>query len=106
MSILTHAIIHALNEWMHEHWTFNYEDRIFATPVICLPLVDEAIKELHWCLERDMKTFLIRPAPVPSRFGGSRSMGLPEFDPFWARGRQRRHSRSPCTPRTAGTRST
>ena len=30
--ILTHAIIHALNEWMHEHWTFNYEDRIFATP--------------------------------------------------------------------------
>ena len=81
--ILTHAIIHALNEWMHEHWTFNYEDRIFATPVVCLPLVDEAIKELHWCLERDIKTFLIRPAPVPSRFGGSRSMGLPEFDPFW-----------------------
>ena len=30
-----------------------------------------------------MKTFLVRPAPVPSRFGGSRSMGLPEFDPFW-----------------------
>lgn len=30
--ILTHAIIHALNEWMHEHWTFNYHDRIFATP--------------------------------------------------------------------------
>lgn len=46
--VLTHAIIHALNEWMHEHWTFNYEDRIFATPVICLPLVDEAIKEFHW----------------------------------------------------------
>jgi predicted TIM-barrel fold metal-dependent hydrolase len=81
--VLTHAIMHALNQWMHEHWTFNYKDRIFATPVICLPLVDEAIKELHWCLERDMKTFLIRPAPVPSRFGGSRSMGLPEFDPFW-----------------------
>jgi predicted TIM-barrel fold metal-dependent hydrolase len=81
--ILTHAIIHALNEWMHEHWTFNYEGRIFATPVICLPLVDEAIRELHWCLERNMQTFLIRPAPVPSRFGGSRSMGLPEFDPFW-----------------------
>ena len=32
--ILTHAIIHALNEWMHEHWTFDYEGRIFATPVI------------------------------------------------------------------------
>ncbi|GBE64486.1 MULTISPECIES: amidohydrolase family protein [Mycobacterium] len=81
--ILTHAVMHALNEWMHEHWTFDYEGRIFATPVITLPLVDKAIEELHWCLERNMKTFLVRPAPVPSRFGGSRSMGLPEFDPFW-----------------------
>ncbi len=21
----THVVVHALNEWMHEHWTFNYE---------------------------------------------------------------------------------
>ena len=26
----THVVVHALNEWMHEHWTFNYEGRIFA----------------------------------------------------------------------------
>ncbi|WP_319435658.1 amidohydrolase family protein [Mycobacterium sp. RTGN5] len=80
---LTHAVIHALNEWMYEHWTFDYEGRIFATPVITLAVVEDAIQELHWCLERGMKTFLIRPAPVPSIAGGSRSMGLPEFDPFW-----------------------
>lgn len=35
--ILTHAIIHALNEWMAEHWTFNYHDRIFATPSSACP---------------------------------------------------------------------
>lgn len=81
--ILTHAVMHALNEWIHDHWTFNYHDRIFATPVITLPIPELAIEELRWCLERGAKTFLIRPAPVPSRFGGSRSMGLPEFDPFW-----------------------
>ncbi len=34
---LTHAAIHSLNEWMYEEWRFNYEDRIFATPVITLP---------------------------------------------------------------------
>ncbi len=28
----THAVVHALNEWMHEHWSFNYEGRIFPTP--------------------------------------------------------------------------
>lgn len=81
---LSHIMIHALNEWMHEHWSFNYEGRIFATPVITLPDVNKAIEELHWCLERGAKTFLLRPAPVPLPNGGSRSMGYPEFDPFWA----------------------
>ncbi len=79
---LTHAAIHALNEWMYEEWSFNYEDRIFATPVITLPIVDKAIEELEWVLERGAKTVLIRPAPVPG-FRGSRSFGYPEFDPFW-----------------------
>ena len=45
---LIHAVIHALNEWIHETWQFNYEDRIFATPVITLPIVDKAIEELEW----------------------------------------------------------
>jgi predicted TIM-barrel fold metal-dependent hydrolase len=79
---LTHAAIHALNEWMYEHWSFNYEDRIFATPVITLPIVEKAIEELEWVLERGAKTILVRPAPVPG-FRGSRSFGFPEFDPFW-----------------------
>ncbi|MCV7153330.1 amidohydrolase family protein [Mycolicibacterium pyrenivorans] len=81
---LTHAIIHALNEWMHEHWTFDYEGRIFATPVVNLSIVDKAIEELHWCLERGARTFLVRPAAVPGINGKSRSLGLPEFDPFWS----------------------
>jgi predicted TIM-barrel fold metal-dependent hydrolase len=79
---LTHAVIHALNEWMYEEWSFNYEGRIFATPVITLPLVDKALEELEWVLERGAKTVLIRPAPVPG-YRGSRSFGYAEFDPFW-----------------------
>jgi predicted TIM-barrel fold metal-dependent hydrolase len=67
---------------MYETWSFNYENRIFATPVISLPIVSKAIEELEWCLERGAKTVLIRPAPVPG-FRGSRSFAFPEFDPFW-----------------------
>jgi predicted TIM-barrel fold metal-dependent hydrolase len=78
----THVVIHALNEWMHEHWTFNYENRIFPTPVIHMGILDEAIKELEWVLERGARIILIRPAPVPG-FMGPRSPALPEFDPFW-----------------------
>ena len=79
---LTHAAIHGLNQWLHETWTFNYEDRIFTTPVITLPIVDRAIEELEWVVERGAKVVLIRPAPVPG-YRGPRSFGLPEFDPFW-----------------------
>ena len=79
---LTHAVVHALNEWMYETWQFDYEGRIFATPVISLPIVERAIEELEWVVERGAKAILVRPAP-PSGVRGPRSFGLPEFDPFW-----------------------
>jgi predicted TIM-barrel fold metal-dependent hydrolase len=80
----THAVIHALNQWMHEQWTFDYEGRIFAAPVITLPIVERAIDELAWVVERGARIILVRPAPVPG-FRGPRSFALPEFDPFWQR---------------------
>jgi predicted TIM-barrel fold metal-dependent hydrolase len=80
----THAVVHAFNQWMLEEWTFNYRDRIFPAPVITLPIVDEAIRELDWIVEHGAKIILIRPAPVPS-LRGFRSFALPEFDPFWAK---------------------
>ena len=79
---LTHAAIHSLNQWLHETWTFNYQDRIFTTPVITLPVVEKAIEELEWVVERGARVVLIRPAPAWG-YRGPRSPGLPEFDPFW-----------------------
>ncbi len=29
---LTHAVIHSLNEWMHEEWSFNYRTGSSAPP--------------------------------------------------------------------------
>ena len=81
---LTHAVIHALNQWIHETWRFDYESRIFAVPVVTLPIVERAIEELDWVVERGARAVLVRPAPVPG-YRGSRSFGLPEFDPFWRR---------------------
>ncbi|WP_197028877.1 amidohydrolase family protein [Blastococcus sp. URHD0036] len=81
----THVMVHALNEWMHEHWTFNYENRIFPTPVITLPVLDKALAELDYVVERGAKAILIRPAPVPGYNGRRRSFALPEYDPFWER---------------------
>ena len=81
---LIHAVVHSLNQWLYETWGFNHKNRIYTTPVISLPILDKAIAELEWCLERGARAILVRPAPVPG-YGGSRSFALPEFDPFWKR---------------------
>ncbi|MCM3883181.1 amidohydrolase family protein [Frankia sp. R82] len=81
----TTIVVHALNEWMFEHWSYNFEDRIFPTPIITLPILDSALRELDYVLERGARAILIRPAPVPALNGTRRSFALPEFDPFWKR---------------------
>ena len=78
----TWVVIHALNEWMYEHWTYNYADAIFPTPIISLSKLDLAIEELQRVVERGARAFLIRVGPVPT-YRGRKSFALPEFDPFW-----------------------
>jgi predicted TIM-barrel fold metal-dependent hydrolase len=81
---LTVVIIHALNEWLHEHWTYVYSDAIFSTPIISLAAGPEkAVEELQCIHERGAKIFLTRVAPVPT-WKGRKSFALEEFDPFWA----------------------
>jgi len=79
------VVIHALNEWMHEHWGYVYSDAIYSTPIISLAAgVDRALQELEFVHERGAKIFLIRVAPVPT-WKRRKSFALPEFDPFWER---------------------
>ncbi len=79
---MTHAVVHSLNQWLDEEWGFDHEGRIFTTPVITLPVVEKAIEELEWVVERGARVILVRPAPAWG-YRGPRSPGLPEFDPFW-----------------------
>ena len=79
------AVIHALNQWLHEHWSFVFADAIYSTPIISLAAGnDVAIAELEYIAERGAKLFLIRVAPVPT-WKGRKSFALAEFDPFWER---------------------
>jgi predicted TIM-barrel fold metal-dependent hydrolase len=79
------VLVHALNEWMHEHWSYVYSDAIFATPIVSLAAGnDAAIAELEFVHERGAKIFLLRVAPVPT-WQGRKSFALAEFDPFWER---------------------
>jgi hypothetical protein len=74
---LIHVVIHALNEWMYETWRFDYEGRIFSTPVITMPIVEEAVREVEWAAERGAKVVLVRPRHA----GHPRSLGPPSSTP-------------------------
>lgn len=78
------AVVHALNEWMHEHWSYAYEDTLYSTPIISLGVLDKALAELEYISERGARIFLMRVAPVPT-WHGRKSFALEEFDPFWER---------------------
>src|SRR3546814_688781 len=81
---LTQVALRAFNEWLYDEWRYDYEGRIFATPVVNPCVLDEGIAELERLIDRGARAVLLRPAPV-SGLRGTRSPFLPEFDPFWAR---------------------
>lgn len=76
----TYANLHAFNRWLDEDWGFNYQNRIYAAPLMSLLDVDAAVHELEWVLGRGARIVHVRPGPVAGR-----SLADPRFDPFWAR---------------------
>jgi len=79
-----HAAFHAFNQWLVDDWGFDYQDRLYAAPMLTLLDPDRAVAELEWCLERGARVVCLRSAPVMAPTG-YRSPGDPLHDPFWAR---------------------
>jgi predicted TIM-barrel fold metal-dependent hydrolase len=79
-----HDVFHAFNEWMHDDWTFNFRDRIYAAPYVCLQDPERAVTEVDWALEHGAHVVVMRSGPVRGP-GFSRSPGDPVYDPMWAR---------------------
>ena len=74
----------AFNRWLEEDWTYNFENRIFASPYISLADLDVAVEELERALSLGATTVCMRPA-APTTVFGPLTPGDPYFDPFWAR---------------------
>ncbi len=78
------AAFRGFNRWLEEDWGFAHGERLFAAPYITLLDVDAALEELEFALGRDARIVCLRAAPVAHPHG-SRSLGDPLHDPFWAR---------------------
>jgi predicted TIM-barrel fold metal-dependent hydrolase len=77
-----YANLRAVNRYLHEHWAFNYRNRIFTPPFVSLVSAAHAAAELDSLLVDDPSLKLIQFSTGPAIH---RSPFRPELDPFWAR---------------------
>jgi predicted TIM-barrel fold metal-dependent hydrolase len=75
-----YANLDAYNRWLDQEWGFAYQGRIFAVPVISMRVLERAVRQVEWAIERGARAVLLRTGP---QYG--RSPGDPYFDPIWAR---------------------
>lgn len=73
-----YANVRSLNRWIEEQWGFDYEHRIFATPVLSLVDPVEAEAELRRVVERGARTVYLAPGPLYGCSPGARI-----YDGFW-----------------------
>jgi predicted TIM-barrel fold metal-dependent hydrolase len=69
---------------MHDDWAYNYRERIFAAPYICLQDPVRAEQEVEYALEHGARVVVMRAGPVRGP-GFSRSPGDRVYDRMWAR---------------------
>jgi predicted TIM-barrel fold metal-dependent hydrolase len=74
------ANLRSFNRWIDEAWGFDHQRRIFAVPTLTLVDVDAAVKELDRVLSCGARVVHVLFTTVQGR-----TIGHPDFDPFWAR---------------------
>ena len=74
------ANLRSFNRWIDEAWGFDHERRIFAVPTLTLVDIDAAVKELNRVLACGARVVHVLFTTVKGR-----TIGHPDFDPFWAR---------------------
>ena len=81
---LTHATLHAFNQWLDEDWGFAWRERIFAAPMLSLMDVEQGGGGARvGARARRARGAACAPRRCPAR-GAARS-ATACFDPFWAR---------------------
>jgi len=78
------AAFAAFNRWILEDWGFDYQNRIFAAPVLSLADVDKAVEQVEFAIGNGARMVCMVPGPVPTA-NGNISPAWPVFDPVWAR---------------------
>jgi len=71
-------VLHAYNEYIHNHWGFATDNRLFATGLLSLWDVETSVQEARWLIERGCRVVCMPMGPAQGR-----SPADPYFDPVW-----------------------
>jgi predicted TIM-barrel fold metal-dependent hydrolase len=74
------AVVHAYNHYMLDEWTFNYQNRVYSTPILALWDLDWAVKEAKWLIEHGARVVTLPPGPGM----GGRAPADSYYDPLWS----------------------
>jgi predicted TIM-barrel fold metal-dependent hydrolase len=75
-----YANVASFNRWYDETWGFNYQDKIYATAILSLRDLDQAVAATDDVLARGAKVVLLPTGPAYGRRPAD-----PYFDPVWSR---------------------
>lgn len=78
------VMMQAFNKWLLEDWGYDYENKIFGAPYLCLGNPQAAADEVDKVVEAGARLVVMRPAPVTTETG-SLSPFNTYFDPVWER---------------------
>src|SRR6266705_1984662 len=73
------AVLRAYNEWMLDHWKFNYQDRIYSAPILSLDDPEDAVKQAEWVVRNGTRLVLMPMGPF-----NQKPPAHPDHDCFWA----------------------
>jgi len=74
-----YEVLNAYNRWMYDQWSFDYQGRIYSAPVVTLLDVDQACRQVRWCIEHGAKLILMPMGPY-----NGKAPAHPDHDRFWS----------------------
>ena len=74
-----YTVFDAYNRWLLDQWSFNYKDRIYATPILTLADIDKACEQAEWAVKNGAKIVLMPMGPF-----NNKAPAHPDHDRFWA----------------------
>ena len=78
------VMMQAFNQWILDDWGYNYENRIFGAPYLCLGDPQAAAAEVDKVVGLGARVLVMRPAPVMTETGQLSPFNS-YFDPVWER---------------------